>query len=179
MAEITEVQKKNLEKLVDRFVNLFDAVGKAESQGFFIEAIVRIDLILNLALNLMLYFSHKSEDEREATELIEETIGRRYFPEYIPGILVKKGLLLDEHLAKIQKFREFRNKIVHNPFGDVEVLIQRKKFDAENLSELEKELFKEECKKGRELVTDMVNYYLNHYFSGEISGANIEWKNKE
>ena len=180
MAEITEAQKKAVEKLFERFINLFSAVGEAESKGFFIEAIVRIDLVLNLALSLMLHLSYKSDEEEKTTETIEEVIGDRYFPDYIPKILEKKGLITEQHLKRIEKFRSFRNTMVHNPFGDWEILKQRNQFNVENiLAAREKELFKEECKKGRVLVTDLVNHYLDHRFNGEIKGAKIEWKLKD
>ncbi|MBN2121873.1 hypothetical protein JW721_02350 [Candidatus Micrarchaeota archaeon] len=169
MAELTDAQKKGVMKIIEHLVNSFTAIDDAMSQGFFIEALIRIDAFLDFSLAMMVEYSYESDEEEQTVGMFRELMGKKHFPKYAPSILLHKGLISKQHSKRIEAFRHFRNKIAHDLFGSWIVLMQKNKFTAENISAQERDLFKTECKKGKELVKDIVRYYLERRFKGKIS----------
>lgn len=173
--EPTEKEKMMAEKFTNRLLSSISAVGNAEQQGFFIESIARIDAILGFTLGTMIIFSYATDDEEKALKILNESIGDKEFTKMLPKILEKKGLITKEHYQRIQKFKTVRNAIVHDIVGDWKLLTKRNEFTLENLESKEKKLLKSECKKGKQLVVDLVKQYLESRFKGRLNVESLKW----
>jgi hypothetical protein len=169
MENLSPKQLLLVEKYSERLASSINFITDAEKDGYYLEAVVRIDALIDLALTYMLYFSCETDERFEELKLISGIIGDEKFIRYAPRILVKKNLINDALRIRLDAWKDFRNTVVHNLFGTWEFLGKRYKFDIKNLEDKEKILLKEECKKGRALLRDIIKEFVNKKSKGEAN----------
>jgi len=166
---------KEVEKYSERLLESLGFITKAEREGYYLEAIVRIDALIGLALNYMLQFSCENEEREKEMELIRDCIRKEKFVYHIPNILVKKNLLDKQLMTRIEEWRGFRNKLVHDLFGAWSLLREKGEFDIKNLEGKEKKLLKDECIKGRALLRDLIKDFIEKKTKGGVKFTDLHF----
>jgi len=138
--------------------NTKEYVAKAKEQGFFVEAIIRIDLLIDTTLELL--FALASSDEEKKT--VENTkkalaITPEEVKEIQNKILLDKGVIDTIMLRRIKKFKHTRNTMAHDIFGSLNLLLETKGEDSlKSFEDNEKNLLIKECQKGEEILDELM-----------------------
>jgi len=173
MEPLSSEQRLKLEKYIEKLLTSISFITNAEEDGYFLEAVVRIDALLDLVLGTMLVFSCENDERSKELEIITDAMGPGRLVKSAPRILVKKDMISDALMKRIEKWKKFRNTVVHDLFGTWELLAEKNKFDIKRLEEEERKLLKEECIKGRALLRDLVKEFVKKRTKGEAEFTDL------
>lgn len=152
----TERKKFAIELLKKQNTRAF--VQKAMENGFFIEAIIRLDLLADALLDLLFSLS-TSEDEKRAFYTANKTL--ELDPEDVKKVrnktLVEKQVIDQTLVNRIRKFKHVRNTMAHDVFGSMNLILEKKgEYALKSFEDSEKELLLKECEKGEGLLDDVL-----------------------
>lgn len=134
-------------------------VQKAKENGFFIEAAVRLDLLMDSVLELLFNLSC-TEHERLALEAVKKSIdpSPEEYKKAQNRILLEKGLLNAQLLDRIRKFKHVRNSMAHDIFGSINLVIEKRGDGSlKQFEDNERSMLLTECEKGERLLDELLS----------------------
>ncbi len=138
----------------DNSVLVFDLetdVLKPLNLGYLREAVARLDSIFDKVLEAKLMERYKSKDARKLISLMSEA----RISSALPLLAYKSDIITKSQKERIEKFKSFRNDILHNSFGEFKVLSKSKQ-DAHSKNELDI-FIKKEVEEYIQLLRGIVN----------------------
>lgn len=133
-------------------------IRKAKESGFYIEAIVRLDMLIDATLDV-LFSICASDTEKNTLESAKKAL--RVEPEEAKEmrdrVLVDTHALDETHYRRIKKFKHIRNTMAHDVFGSVNLLLETKgDRSLEEFEQNEKKLLLAECERAEALLDELL-----------------------
>ncbi len=134
-------------------------VQKAKASGFFIEAVVRLDLLIDSILELLFSLSC-TEQEKLALDAVKKSIdpSPEEYKKTQNRMLLEKGILTQEFLDRIRKFKHVRNTMAHDIFGSINLVIEKRgEGSLKQFEDNERSMLLAECEKGEKLLDELLS----------------------
>ncbi len=133
----------------DKTIAVFDIkeeIIKPLNQGYLREAVARLDGLIDKVIEAKINQKLKCKEARLLIKLVRESRGSGL----MPIIAYKLHIISKADKERIEKFKSFRNTILHNALGEIELGAKR------NVKDIN-EYIRQEVKRGIELLKRIAN----------------------
>jgi hypothetical protein len=133
-------------------------IRKAKDSGYFIEAILRLDMLIDATLEV-LFSVCATPDEKKTLESAKKAIRveQEAAKDMRDRVLSDMGVLDAQLTRRIKQFKHVRNTMAHDVFGPLNLLLETKgEKSLEEFENNERKLLLAECERAEALLDDLL-----------------------